>query len=65
MTKTSKQNIKYLENKKSFQGEIKKKIIIFKRLSVAKNCLRPESAPLMIWSINILLQHQRIYGILS
>ena len=25
MTKTSKQNFKYLENKKSFQGEIKKK----------------------------------------
>ena len=46
MTKKSRQKLKYLENGKSFQGEIKAFFIIFKGLSVAKNCLRPESAPL-------------------
>ena len=44
LTKISRQKVKYLEREKSFQGEIKS---IFKRLSVAKNCLRPESAPLI------------------
>ena len=45
MTKKSIQNVKYLENEKSFQGEIKSIFhIIFKWLSFAKNCLRPESA---------------------
>ena len=38
LTKKSKQKFKYLENEKSFESEIK-------RPSVAKNCLRPESAP--------------------
>ena len=47
MTKKSRQKHKYLENEKSFLGEIKSFFIIFKGLSVAKNCLRPESAPLM------------------
>ena len=46
MTKTSKQKFKYLENEKRFQGETKVFFIRFKELSVAKNCLRPESAPL-------------------
>ena len=35
MTKNSRQKLKYLENKKCLKG-----------LSAAKNCLRPESAPL-------------------
>ena len=33
MTKKSRQKIKYLENEKSFQGEIKSIFIIFKMLS--------------------------------
>ena len=45
-TKRSRQKLKYLENKKSFWGEIKKNLIIIKGLSVVKNCLRPNSAPL-------------------
>ena len=41
--KKSRQKLKYLENEKSFRGEIKS---IFKGISVAKNCLRRESVPL-------------------
>ena len=52
MTEKSRQKFKYLENKKSFQGEIKSTfLIIFKGLSVGKSCLRPESAPLMVFSL--------------
>ena len=39
--------ITYLENEKSFQGEIKIFFIIFQSFSVAKNYQRPESAPLI------------------
>ena len=47
MTKKSRQKLKYLEKEKSFNGEIKKTFfILFKGLSVAKNCFRPENAPL-------------------
>ena len=38
MTKTSRQKLKYLENRKNFWGKIKS---IFQGLAVAKNCLRP------------------------
>ena len=37
MTKKSRQKFKYLQNEKSFQGEIKS-------ILVAENCLRPDSA---------------------
>ena len=48
MTKKSRQKFKYFENEKSFQSEIKKHFSSFlKGLSVAKNCLRLESTPLM------------------
>ena len=45
-TKKSREKLEYLENEKNFQGEIKS---IFHHfwLSVAKNCLRPESAALI------------------
>ena len=46
MTKTSRQKLKYPENEKSLLVEIRSIFIIFKWLSVVKNCLRPESAPL-------------------
>ena len=49
MTEKSRKKLEYLENKKSFQGEIKAFFIIFKGFSVAKNCLRPYSAPLIQW----------------
>ena len=42
------QKLKYLENEKSFLDEIKNIFHLFKGLSVAKNCLRPESAPLSL-----------------
>ena len=46
MTKKSRQKLKYLENERSFWGEIQKTFfIIFKGLLVAKNCLRPDIAP--------------------
>ena len=48
MNKKSRQKLKYLENEKSFLGEIKAFFIIFKGLSVAKNYLRTESASLML-----------------
>ena len=46
MTKNTRQKLKYLDKKKSFWGELKTFFIIFKGLSVAKNRLKPESAPL-------------------
>ena len=47
MAKKSRQKSKYLENEKSFRLEIKSIFHHFKGFSVAKHCLRPESAPLM------------------
>ena len=38
----------------SFEGEIKN--IIFKRYSVARNCLRPESALLINYDLALLVQ---------
>ena len=46
MTEKSRQKFQYLENEKSFSGEKKAFFKIFKGLSVAKKCLRPESASL-------------------
>ena len=43
LTKNSRQNFKYLETEKNFEHVIK---MIFKELSAARNCLRPNSAPL-------------------
>ena len=53
MTKKSRQKLKYLENEKSIGMKQKAFFINFKGLSVAKNCLRPESAPL---SMHLLLE---------
>ena len=55
MTKKSRQKFKYLENKKTFLDEIKSIFLQFQRLSVAKNCLRPETAPITILAIKRLL----------
>ena len=61
MTKKSRQKSKYLENEKSFWGEIKSIFIIFKGLSVAKNCFRPKSAPLNYpKSITPIIQHFKL-----
>ena len=46
MAKNSRQKFKYVENKKSFKGEIKGIFHHFKGLSVGKIFLRPESASL-------------------
>ena len=46
MTEMSTQKFKYLENEKSFRGEIKSIFIFFKGLPITKSCLRPESAPI-------------------
>ena len=51
MTKKSRQKLKSLENEKSFWGEIKGIFIIFKGLSIAKNFLRPECAPLKFFML--------------
>ena len=45
MTRKSRQKEKYLQNQKSLQGEIKIFLIIFKRFSVSKSFLRPETEP--------------------
>ena len=45
MTKKSNKNLNILRTKRAFKVKQKTFFIIFKRLLVAKNCLRPESAP--------------------
>ena len=44
--KIQNKNLNILRTKRAFQVKQKVFFIIFKGLSVAKNCLRPESAPL-------------------
>ena len=57
LTKKSRQKFKYLDNKKSFRDEIKSIFHHFlKDFSVAKNCLRPESASLTWHAWNIISQ---------
>ena len=46
MAKKSRQKLEYLRMKRAFELKQKAFFIIFKGLSVSKNCLRPESAPL-------------------
>ena len=46
MIENSRNKFKYLENEKRILGEIKSIFHHFKRVSVAKSCLRLESAPL-------------------
>ena len=52
MTKKSSQKFKYLENEKSFQSKLNHFTFhhFIKKPSVAKNCLRLESAPLNLAS---------------
>ena len=45
MTKKSRQKVTYLEKKKAIKVKEKAIFCFFKELSVAKNCLRPGSAP--------------------
>ena len=54
MTKKSRQKLKYLENEKSFWAEIKSIFPHLSRVSIAKNCLRPKSAPLISLQLDIL-----------
>ena len=46
MTKNSRQKFKYLENDKSFWGEIKSIFHYFYRAFSCRKCFRPESLPL-------------------
>ena len=48
MTKKSRQKLNILSRKRAFEVKWKAFSIIFKGLSVAKNCLKPESAPLRV-----------------
>ena len=48
MTKTSRQKLKYLENEKSFLPKIKSIFHLFYRGFSCQNCLRPETAPLIM-----------------
>ena len=50
MTKSQDKNLKILRTKRAFKVKEKAFFIIFKGLSVAKNCLRPESVPLTQFS---------------
>ena len=58
-TKKSRQKLTYLENEKSFRGEIKDIFIIFKGLSVLKNCLGPESVPLKQKRLDLKLSNEK------
>ena len=50
MIKKSRQKLKYLENEnRTFKAKQKAFFINFQGLSVAKNCLRPESAALKVF----------------
>ena len=48
MTKKSGQKLIILRTKRAFKVKYKAFFITFKGLSVAKNCFRPESAPVKI-----------------
>ena len=50
MTGNSGEKFRYLENAKSFFKIKKAFFIVFKRLLVAKICLRLENIPLMLWN---------------
>ena len=50
MTENSGEKFRYLENEKSFFKIKKAFFIVFKRLLVAKICLRLENVPLMPWN---------------
>ena len=66
ITKTSRQNLKNLENKKLLRWSKNQFFIIFKGLSVAKNCLRPESVSLRRKLYKIFhgwISHFFIYGV--
>ena len=54
MTKKSRQKFQHLENEKSF-WEMKSIFTFFKWLPVAKNCLRPDSTPLISFVPNFEL----------
>ena len=48
------QKFKYLQNENNFLGEIKSIFVIFKELSFAKNYLRPERGPLILFLQDLL-----------
>ena len=52
MTKKSRQKLKYPKSENTFLGETKTIFQYFKRLSVIKYCLTPESAPLKSQFVN-------------
>ena len=61
MTKKSRQKLKYLDNEKRFFGEIKSIFHHFqRRLSVAKNRVRPVCAPLTIGNILDYKHEERV-----
>ena len=62
MTKKSREKIEYLENEKSIWGEIilKTFFIIFKGLSIAKKCLRPERAPLTWFDKKVQIKNTKM-----
>ena len=53
MTKKSRQKLNILKTKRAFEVKKKAFFIIFKGLSVAKNCLRSESAPITLFRMGI------------
>ena len=58
MTEKSRQKFKYLENEKSFQGAIRSILHNFLRAFSCQNCLRAESASLIIFTF--LMDESRI-----
>ena len=59
MTKNSEQKLKYLKNKKSFKVKKKTFFIIFNESSGARNCLKPESAPLKLMYVQNLCKKKQ------
>ena len=55
MNKKLRPKFKYLENEKRLKVKRKAFFIIFKKLSVPKNCLRPESASVTCFALKVLI----------
>ena len=61
--KSQGKNLNILRTEKAFEMKWKAFVIIFKGLSVAKNCLRPESVLLSMYNLLLDTRHHRAIGL--
>ena len=53
VTENQDKNLNILRTRRAFKMKQKAFFIIFKKLSIAKSCLRLKSAPLNMWQCNV------------